>query len=110
MSYASLRRPFAGRDRTFLLRIGEASELERLCNAGIGGIMVRLASHQFFTGDIREAVRLGLQGGGASEPEATALVMGNVDTRPLAEHIQLAADILGAYVSGLPDELKKKAG
>lgn len=103
------RKPFAGRERTFRLRIGEAGELERLCNAGIGAIMLRLASHQFYSADIRETVRLGLQGGGASEPEATALVMNNVDAKPLADHIQLAADILGAYVSGIPEEIKKKA-
>jgi hypothetical protein len=105
-----LRRPFAGRERTFQLRFGEAAELERLCNAGIGAIMVRLATHQFYTSDIREPIRLGLQGGGMSEPEATALIMGNVDGKPLAgPHLELACDIIGAYVNGIPDEIKKKA-
>jgi hypothetical protein len=105
-----IRRPFAGRERTFKLRFGEASELERLCDAGIGAIMVRLATHQFTVADVREAVRMGLQGGGASEPEATALVMRNVDENPLAQHIELAADIIGAYVNGIPDPVKKKDG
>lgn len=104
-----VRRPFAGRERTFQLRFGEAAELERVCGAGIGAIMVRLATHQFYTSDIRETLRLGLQGGGLSEPEATALIMGNVDTRRLAEYIGLAADTIGAYVNGIPDEIKKKA-
>jgi hypothetical protein len=107
--HCDIRRPFAGRERTFRLRLGEASELERLCEAGIGAIMVRIATHQFKIADIREAVRLGLQGGGASEPEATALVMHNVDKVPLAQHIALAADIIGAYVNGLPEEVSKKA-
>lgn len=103
-----IRRPFAGRERTFKLRLGEASELERLCDAGIGAIMVRLATHQFKIADVREAVRMGLQGGGASEPEATALVMHNIDPNPLAQHIDLAAEIIGAYVNGIPDPVKKK--
>ncbi|MGL3208688.1 gene transfer agent family protein [Bradyrhizobium sp. BR 1433] len=103
-----IRRPFAGRERTLRLRIGEVAELERLANAGIGAIMVRLATHQFYASDVREAIRLGLQGGGLTEPEATAIVMGSVDSKPLGEHIQLAADIIGAYVSGIPDDIKKK--
>lgn len=69
---------------------------------------MRLATHQFYASDVREAVRLGLQGGGLSEPEATALVMGSVDSHPLAAHIELASDIIGAYVNGIPDDLKKK--
>lgn len=104
-----VRRAFAGRERTFQLRFGEAAELERVCGAGIGAIMVRLATHQFYTSDIRETLRLGLQGGGASEPEATALIMGNVDTKRLVEYLELAADTIGAYVNGIPDDIKKKA-
>lgn len=101
--------PFAGRQRKFQLRIGEIGELERLCNAGIGEIMLRLAAHRFRFADIRETVRLGLEGGGASEPEATAVVMRSIDVSPLAEHLQLAADILSAAVSGVPDTGKDQA-
>lgn len=95
---------FAGRRRTFRLRIGEMGELERLCDAGIGEIMLRLASHRFRVSDIRETIRLGLEGGGMAEPEATALVMRYVDDEPLSDHLQIAADILSAAVSGVPIE------
>lgn len=104
-----IRRPFAGRERTFRLRLGEASELERLCGVGIGEIMLRLATHRFTIADVREAVRLGLQGNDMTEPEATALVMRNVDRNPLAQHIDLASEIVAAYVNGIPEDLKKKA-
>lgn len=102
------RGPFAGRDRRFCLRLGEVAELERLCNAGIGSIALHIATHQFSQAEIRETVRLGLQGGGLTEPEATALTMSAFDGRPLAEHIELAAKIVEAYLNGIPDELKKK--
>lgn len=102
-SRTAVDRPFAGRTRRFQLRIGEIGELERLCGAGIGAIQLRLAGHQFRFADIREAVRLGLEGGGASEPEATGLVMRYVDRAPIAEHIQLAADILSACIAGVPE-------
>lgn len=103
-----VRRPFAGKERPFKLRVGEAEELERLCNAGIGAIMWRLATQQFYVADVRETIRLGLKGGSdMSDPEATALVMRNVDAVPLAEHGQLAIDIITAYVNGVPDDVKK---
>lgn len=102
--------PFAGQRRRFRLRLGEMGELERLCGAGIGEIMVRLAAHRFRAADIRETIRLGLEGGGTSEPEATALVMRHVDEAPLAEHMQLAGDILSAAVAGIPDDAGKAAG
>jgi hypothetical protein len=95
---------FAGQRRRFRLRLGEMAELERLCGAGIGAIMVRLHSHQFKAADIRETVRLGLEGGGMIEPEATALVMHYLDDGvPLADHIALAGEILNACVCGVPD-------
>lgn len=102
------RAPFAGQGRTFRLRLGEVGELERLCNAGIGAIAMRLATHQFYNADVRETVRLGLQGGGLDEPTATALIMSAFDDRPLSAHIELAALIIKAYLDGIPDELKKK--
>lgn len=100
-SRTALTRPFAGQSRRFQLRIGELGELERVCSAGIGEIMVRLAAHRFYHADIRETVRLGLEGGGMSEPEATALVMRYVDPAPLSEHIALAGRILNKAVSGV---------
>ena len=99
----TVRAAFAGQDRTFRLRLGEIAELERCAGTGIGEIMMRLASHRFKQADIRDTVRLGLEGGGLPEPEATVLVMRYVDEEPLGEHLQLAADILSAAVSGVPE-------
>ena len=93
---------FAGRSRTFDLRIGELGELERICNAGIGEIALRLSTHQFRHADIRETIRLGLRGGGLGDAEATALVMTIVDGHPLADHLELAQSIVGGLLHGMP--------
>ena len=105
----SVRRVFAGRPRTFELLIDEIAELERLCNAGVGAVFARLCTAQFKFDDIRETVRLGLRGGGMSEAAATALVRATMDRKPLAEYLQLAADILGALINGMPPEPKGAA-
>ncbi|MGY2051680.1 gene transfer agent family protein [Methylobacterium sp. JK268] len=95
---------FAGRRRKFELRLGEIGELERRAGAGIGEIMVRLAAHRFYAADIRETVRLGLVGGGEDLAGAEALMRYSVDGFPLSEHLQLAADILAAAVTGVEPE------
>jgi hypothetical protein len=103
-SKTAVRRPFAGQERTFDLRIGEIMALERACEAGIFGIVHRLASHHGRLADIRETIRLGLMGGSdMPDAEATRLVMDAVDGRPLSEALPLAAEILNAVINGLPE-------
>ena len=103
--------PFAGQARRFCLPLGKMADLERLCGAGIGGIMVRVGTHQFKASDIWETIRLGLEGGGMSEPEATALCMSYHD-QPLIQYVELAAKVLAAAVNGVlaedADDDKKK--
>jgi hypothetical protein len=103
MSATSIRRPFAGAERTFDLTIGGIQVLERACEAGIFGILARMSAHQARLADIRETIRLGLMhGSDMSDAEATRLVMDAVDGRPLAEALPLAAEILHAVINGLP--------
>lgn len=103
--------PFAGHERRFKLPLGKIADLERICGAGIGAIMVRLATHQFKASDIWEPIRLGLEGGGMSEPEATATCMAYHE-EPLMWRAELASQILQAAVNGIPqegaDDSKKK--
>jgi hypothetical protein len=103
--------PFAGQERRFKLPLGKIADLERISGAGIGAIMVRLATHQFKASDIWEPIRLGLEGGGMSEPEATATCMAYHD-EPLMWRAELASQILQAAVNGIPqegaDDSKKK--
>ncbi|GBU17218.1 MULTISPECIES: gene transfer agent family protein [Methylobacterium] len=92
-----------GQRRKFQLSVGAIGELERRCNAGIGLILVRLSAHHFYAVDVLEPIRLGLVGGGLTPAEAEALMRFNVFERPLAEHIGLAARIVQASVSGVPE-------
>jgi hypothetical protein len=99
-----VRAPFGGRDRNFQLRLGEMAELERICNAGIGEIMARLATHRFGVNDIWESIRLGLEGGGSSPVEAEALVMRyHPPAYPIADFLGLAIKIVQGAVNGVPE-------
>jgi hypothetical protein len=101
---------FAGQTRRFFLPLGKIADLERLCGCGIGGIMVRLSTHQFKASDIWETIRLGLEGGGMSGPEATATCM-PYHAEPLMWYAELSARILQAAVNGVEvsEDDKKKA-
>lgn len=94
-----IRRPFAGQDRSFQLRLGEISALEAACAAGIGEIALRINMHTFKAADVWETVRLGLEGGGMKEPQATRLVM-NYHDGPLSDYLGLAAEIISAALHG----------
>ncbi|KQP34304.1 hypothetical protein ASF27_01715 [Methylobacterium sp. Leaf102] len=92
---------FAGERRRFQLRLGEMGELERLTGIGIGAIFMRMGAHQFSHRDVWDTIRLGLEGGGTSALEATALVM-RYHTQPLMDFLPLAASIVAAAVNGAP--------
>ncbi|GJE38557.1 gene transfer agent family protein [Methylobacterium persicinum] len=91
---------FAGQRRRFQLRLGEIGELERLTGAGIGAILLRIASHQFSVRDVWDTIRLGLEGGGTSAVEASALALRYRDA-PLIDFLPLAGSIVAAAVNGV---------
>lgn len=94
--------PFAGQKRAFRLRLGEIEALEGLCRAGVGEIAMRLVTQTYKMADVRETLRLGLMGGGMSEPDATATIMANFDDTPLSPHVEMAAFVLSAALTGVP--------
>src|SRR6476620_3651062 len=98
---------FAGKKRRFQLTIGGVQEVERICKAGIGAIMLRIGSHSFYHDDVWQPIRLGLEGGGASEAEASALVL-RYENAPLRPYLNLAGFIIASHVNGAP--FKKKVG
>ncbi|MCW2315314.1 hypothetical protein M2322_000848 [Rhodoblastus acidophilus] len=101
---AAIERDFAGQRRKFELRIKQWGELERLCGTGIFAIAMRLSHGMGGFADVRETVRLGLEGGGMSEVEATALTLHYFDGEPLGAHLVLASEILSAAINGLPKD------
>lgn len=108
MSETLIRRPFAGAARAFDLRIGEIQALERACQCGIFGLLLRLGSHQAYVADIRETIRLGLVGGGETDAASTTLIMAEIDGRPLTEHLPLAAEIIKSVIDGLPQQTEEE--
>jgi hypothetical protein len=98
----TIRRHFAGRERDFLLRSGEIDRLEMLCEAGIGAILGRAGTYSFYRRDIRETIRLGLEGGGLSKIQAEALVRAEVDEAPIEDALNLASAILTATLRAVP--------
>jgi len=103
-----IMRDLAGQRRKLQLRLGEVAMLETLSKAGIGAIALRLVQHAFYVSDVRETLRLALEGGGATEAEATAIVLHYVDGRPLDAYVDVAADVIGAFLRGAPTDDKKK--
>lgn len=122
MTSTRITRPFAGRERAFdVAPLAIIEKLERACGAGMGEILGRLQGRGFnpMTGmpdpffrhaDIRETIRLGLIGAGATDAEATEWVIDAIDGRPIAEHLGLAAAIMTAYAFGVDDALGNSEG
>jgi Phage tail tube protein, GTA-gp10 len=108
MSSTLIRRPFAGQERSFDLRIGEIQALERACSCGIFGLLMRIGSHQAYAADIRETIRLALIGGGETDAASTTLIMAEIDGRPLSEHLPLAAEIIKSVIDGLPQQTEEE--
>ena len=108
--------PFADGDYTFnIAKIGQVLELEEKCGCGVAEVFARLMSAddlrnaRWRFNDVRETVRLGLIGGGASAPDALRLVKAYVDVRPWQESIPIARTILMAAIIGVPgDDVGKK--
>lgn len=110
----SITLDFAGEERFFRLGWRELIELQESRDMGPAYILGRLAVGQWQVQDIREVIRLGLQGGGAKHAEALKLVRTHVEACP--ENIggedgllNIAIRVLSAAIDGAPDEPLGKA-
>ena len=97
-----------GVEREFRLGIGELRELQEKCDAGPMAILARLHGRDWRIDDIRETIRLGLIGAGVKKNEALAIVRKEVDNGFLLDHVEPARIILGAALTGPPDEIIKR--
>ncbi|QIA23102.1 gene transfer agent family protein [Mesorhizobium sp. AA22] len=75
-------------------------ELERKFDAGIFVLFRQIYSGTYRLDVIREVIRTGLIGGGATTQEAAALIKTYFDHEPLTEHAALALEVLGAILFG----------
>jgi hypothetical protein len=105
----SITLTWADGDYIFRLKLGQLRELQEKCDAGPAEIYRRCVTHTWRIDDIRETIRLGLIGGGTTPEAALKLVKTYVDDRPLMESVLPAQSIIGAVLSGVPDEEPGKA-
>lgn len=102
-------RDYAGEPRAFRLTLGNVVDLEEACGkVGIGAIYLRVAQQSYRVRDVFEVVRFGLVGGGLDPAAARALVTERFDILPLAEHVNLALDILISLMAGAEDSEPRK--
>lgn len=102
---------FAGRDRSFHLRLGEMADVEQACGSvGIGAIFQRLATSEFFAMDIRHVLTFGLVGGGMTRTDAEKLVRDQMDAKPLFQLAATAQDVLVAAMTGVAPTAQTEGG
>ena len=94
---------WADGEYSFALKIKQLIELQEACDAGPPHILARLEGRAWKVNDVRETVRLGLIGGGATPTDALKMTMRYVDDRPLGENVLIAQIILSAAIVGAPE-------
>ena len=85
------------------LDIGALEDLQSLTGLGPEKIIERLANREYFVGEVREIIRLGLQCGGLAPPKAFEVMNRNVKPPYLQYYVPVAYTILMAAVAGIPE-------
>lgn len=100
-----------GEDQFCLSKVGDILALEEKCKASIAVIAGRLEGGFYGLNDVRETIRLGLIGGGATPVDAMEKVHRFVDGHDLAHSVLVANEIVKAVIFGTPedDPVGKKA-
>jgi hypothetical protein len=104
---AKVRLDWAGGNYDFRLAIGELDEYDDLTGCGPGFALGLLQAGVYANWKpkmVREAIRLGLIGGGLDPHQALRLVKRHVDARPISENLLTAQAILLACVVGCEEE------
>lgn len=83
-----------------LAAIGHIRELQAKTGCGPLELLRRYGAGTWRLDDVREAIRIGLIGGGKKPTEATALVERYVDARPLAESVPVAQAVVMVMLYG----------
>lgn len=93
---ATIDLEWGGETRRFRLGLAELVALQDRTDAGPVELLTRIRDQRWRVADLRETVRLGLEGGGASPAEAASLVRRYVEGRPLMESVPVAMLVLAA--------------
>ncbi len=104
---AKVRLGWGDGEYDFRLAIAQLDEFDDLCKVGPGhalGLIQAGVYGNWKPRMVREAIRLGLIGGGTDVHQAQRLVKRYVDARPLAENLITAQAVLLAAVVGCDEE------
>ena len=88
----------------FRIGIDEARELQTKTGFGLERLMLRILSRDYAVDDLRETIRIGMIGGGASPGAAMNEIRIYFDKQPKALQKAAALEILNAYNFGVKDE------
>lgn len=100
---------FADGEYTFKLGLVQIAELQEQCKAGLGAIVRRVFTGDWYIEDLYHTARLGLIGGGVVPSVAKTLAERYVEDRPKDEAHAVAMAVLAACVKGYnPPEEKRK--
>jgi hypothetical protein len=91
---------FGDADRTFRLTPPLILELERVTNAGIGGLSRRMFAGDFSHKELLETVRLGLIGGGESPQSAASLTATYAAPLPITQLYAIALPVIETVMFG----------
>lgn len=103
-AYGAIEIDWPDETHKYWLRWGELRALQDKTGRGPWEIFERFATRKFHVDEVREVVRLGLEGGGCAPGTALQLVKRYVEERPIAESLPMAQAILAAAIMGVPDE------
>jgi hypothetical protein len=105
---------WAGEERRFRIGIGEFRNLQEAVNArrvlisaplvGPSTLLQMLRTNNAWPDDVRDVLKAGLVGGGATMTEAARLLMRRFDGQPLLEHTKTAFLVLMASLVGVPED------
>jgi hypothetical protein len=110
----SIELTWAGEERRFCIGIGEFRNLQESVNArrvlisaspvGPAALLQMLRTNDAWPDDVRDVLKAGLVGGGATATEASRLLVRQFDGKPLLEHTKTAFLILLAGLVGVPED------
>lgn len=107
--HGKITKEFADGTYSFRLAYGQWLELQEAVNCGPLELYVNLLQRKWRVQQLREIIRIGLIGGGATPADALRLVKRYVEDRPMLESVQLALEIVAASLT-LPEGVEAPAG
>ena len=89
---------------SFKLGIAELEQLDEKLDLGPLGLLRRFEHELWRIADLRETLRWGLIGGGATPMEADKIVRRNLKEAYLMQALTVAFTVVGASISGVADD------